>query len=90
MYVRLSKSLHIRSFVRGCARGPATTNVHFVLDDNFSVAYGPELPLCSGAEEEMPLLRVSVGEFTAVVSNTPAGTLQISARFTFFISSVKT
>jgi len=28
--------------------------------------------------------------YSAVVSNTPAGTLQISARFTFFISSVKT
>ena len=82
----------IRStFLCEAAHGrPATTNVHFVLDDNFSVAYGPELPLCTGAEEEMPLLRVSVGVYSAVVSNTPAGTLQISARFTFFISSVKT
>ena len=84
----------IRStFLCEAAHGrPTTTNVHFVLDDNFSVAYGPERSYiqCTGAEEEMPLLRVSVGVYSAVVSNTPAGTLQISARFTFFISSVKT
>jgi len=52
----------------GAQGRPATTNVHFVLDDNFSVAYGPERSYiqCTGAEEEMPLLRLTrfLSEFT--------------------------